>query len=304
MTFVQFEYFIAAATARSFEEAAEEHHISQSALSQQIIKLEKELNVNLFRKVNRKNELTIEGQYFLSKVRPIVDRYKNLIASFSEKNDYSSTTELQLSLPASMKSSYLNTALSEFKKDNPLCNLCLHFQPFNHLGLFQHDSSYDICVKYTPVNQNLTEMELFLFSDIIYSVFSPAHPLAQLKNVQYEDLYPYILIVPFDPDIGDFININLTQTFSNVSFDKKLRLPADQVPEMIAKGNGYTFCNRIIAEKIQDYGLVCVPVCFSGLPVRYEMRLNYKTPVSDYSLALIRALKRNFNFPEDRIKYL
>ena len=43
MTFEQIDYFICAAQSRTFFEAAEAMHISQSALSKQIMKLEKEL---------------------------------------------------------------------------------------------------------------------------------------------------------------------------------------------------------------------------------------------------------------------
>ena len=48
MTFDQIQYFIAIAECNTYFDAAEELNISQSALSKQIIKLEKELGVALF----------------------------------------------------------------------------------------------------------------------------------------------------------------------------------------------------------------------------------------------------------------
>ena len=42
MTFEQLEYFLAAARAETFFDAAESLHITQSSLSKQIMKLEKE----------------------------------------------------------------------------------------------------------------------------------------------------------------------------------------------------------------------------------------------------------------------
>ena len=47
MTFDQIQYFIAIAESNTYFDAAEELNISQSALSKQIIKLEKELGVAL-----------------------------------------------------------------------------------------------------------------------------------------------------------------------------------------------------------------------------------------------------------------
>ena len=54
MTFDQIQYFIAIAECNTYFDAAEELNISQSALSKQIIKLEKELGVTLLDRSRRK----------------------------------------------------------------------------------------------------------------------------------------------------------------------------------------------------------------------------------------------------------
>ena len=182
--------------------------------------------------------------------------------------------------------------------------LHLHFRPFISLTLHQPDLLYDIYIKSTSATENLHEKELCLFTDNIFAVFSSNHLLAQARTFHFEDLGSYTLIIPNDSDVGNYIDINLILSLSIAKSQQTINIPADQVPKMIAEGDGYTFCNRIIAEKIQDYGLVCVPVCFSGIPVHYQMRLIYKTPVSDCALALMRALRRNFTFPEDRTEDL
>ena len=58
MTFEQIDYFICAAQSRTFFEAAEAMHISQSALSKQIMKLEKELDLVLWDRSKRSAVLT------------------------------------------------------------------------------------------------------------------------------------------------------------------------------------------------------------------------------------------------------
>lgn len=57
--------FLAVAEARSFSGAARSIHSSQSALSRQIAKLEKELGVQLFERYARRVELTPTGQLLL-----------------------------------------------------------------------------------------------------------------------------------------------------------------------------------------------------------------------------------------------
>ena len=64
MLFRQMKYFTAVVDCNSFTEAAEQCYISQSAISQQIRALEKDLGVELIRRENRRFSLTPAGEYF------------------------------------------------------------------------------------------------------------------------------------------------------------------------------------------------------------------------------------------------
>ena len=63
----QLKYFQAVVRCNSFTEAAEECHISQSAISQQIQALENELGVRLLHRENRKFTITPAGEHFYKK---------------------------------------------------------------------------------------------------------------------------------------------------------------------------------------------------------------------------------------------
>ena len=76
MTFDQLEYFIAAAQQNTFFDAAEELHITQSALSKQIIRLEKELGVILFDRSHRKATLTKAGKRFYQEAEVLIRQYQ------------------------------------------------------------------------------------------------------------------------------------------------------------------------------------------------------------------------------------
>ena len=64
----QIRYFQAVVRTTSFSEVAEECHISQSAISQQIKALETELGFPLLERKNRKFVLTPTGEHFNKKV--------------------------------------------------------------------------------------------------------------------------------------------------------------------------------------------------------------------------------------------
>ena len=75
----QVRYFQAVVKCGSFTEAAEECHISQSAISQQIKALEQELGVQLIERQNRKFTLTSAGEYFYKKSLIIVADYDRMV---------------------------------------------------------------------------------------------------------------------------------------------------------------------------------------------------------------------------------
>jgi DNA-binding transcriptional LysR family regulator len=68
----QLRTFAAVAQRRSFTRAAEDLHIAQQAVSQQIKALERSLGVTLLRRTPRRVELTAEGEVFLAECRRVL----------------------------------------------------------------------------------------------------------------------------------------------------------------------------------------------------------------------------------------
>jgi LysR family transcriptional regulator, hydrogen peroxide-inducible genes activator len=68
----QLRYFCAVVKAGNFTRAAEEQHIAQPSLSQQILKLEAELGARLFDRLARSAKLTQYGNAFLPKAEAIL----------------------------------------------------------------------------------------------------------------------------------------------------------------------------------------------------------------------------------------
>lgn len=74
----QIRYFQAVVRCKSFTEAAEECFISQSAISQQVKALEKEIRVKLLNRENRKFSLTPAGEYFYKKSLILTADYEQI----------------------------------------------------------------------------------------------------------------------------------------------------------------------------------------------------------------------------------
>lgn len=72
----QMKYFQAVVRLQSFTKAADECFISQSAISQQLQALEKDLGVKLMHRERRKFTLTAAGEYFYRKSLVIVSDFE------------------------------------------------------------------------------------------------------------------------------------------------------------------------------------------------------------------------------------
>ena len=69
----QLRYVMAVARTKNFSRAAEQCHVSQPSLSQQIQKLEEELGERLFDRMNREVRLTSHGEAFLRRAVRILE---------------------------------------------------------------------------------------------------------------------------------------------------------------------------------------------------------------------------------------
>lgn len=74
----QIKYFHSVIRNNSFSEAAEECHISQSAVSQQIQALENELGFKLLERKNRRFKLTPAGEYFYKRTLVLLDDFSRI----------------------------------------------------------------------------------------------------------------------------------------------------------------------------------------------------------------------------------
>lgn len=74
----QIRYFQSVIRNNSFSEAAEECHISQSAISQQVQALERELGFDLLERKNRKFSLTPAGEHFYKKSLVLIADYERM----------------------------------------------------------------------------------------------------------------------------------------------------------------------------------------------------------------------------------
>ena len=84
---VQLEYIVAVADLKHFSKAAEACHISQPTLSQQIRKVEDDLDIVIFDRAKKPIVLTEDGEAILHQARLILREHKRLKELARQKSD-------------------------------------------------------------------------------------------------------------------------------------------------------------------------------------------------------------------------
>ncbi|MDC6367765.1 MULTISPECIES: LysR family transcriptional regulator [Flavobacteriaceae] len=114
----QLEYFLVLAEVLHFGKAAKELLISQSALSQQIQRIEVVLGVQLFERTKRSVVLTDDGKLFKIEARAIVGQFRNSLERWQLSHG-SSANSLKIGFVGSSMQVFLPSLMQKFTKKHP-----------------------------------------------------------------------------------------------------------------------------------------------------------------------------------------
>jgi LysR family positive regulator for ilvC len=119
------QHFLALAATLHFGRAAEASHISPSALSRSIQRLEETLGASLFERSNRKVSLTAAGAQFLDYARNAVSEWE-AIRNRLMKQSGELHGEISMYCSVTASHSFLFEILSRFRRDHPGVEIKLH----------------------------------------------------------------------------------------------------------------------------------------------------------------------------------
>ena len=183
----QIQYFQAVVRNNSFTEAAEEYHVSQSAVSQQIQVLEKELGVKLLERKNRKFTLTPSGEHFYKRTLVLTADLERLVCE-TVRLAHRDGARLNIGYLRCYGGGEFHTAVAEFSSQYP--DVELNVINGNHEDLYDalrfgkvdlvlNDQRRAFSDEY--VNLKLAEIPCFI-------ELPSRDPLAALDGVEIADL--------------------------------------------------------------------------------------------------------------------
>lgn len=194
MEIQQLRYFAAAAELGNFTRAAEKCFVAQPSLSQQIIKLEKELGQKLFDRAGRTVRLTDAGRSFYDdavEILAAVDRARRKAA----EADDAGTGRVAVGAIPTVAPYLLPGIIQRFVRRFPRADVVVYENFTEQTVKSCLDGTLDLAVLALPVDDVRLVVEP-LFSEPLLAAMAANHPLAARRRITLDDLAaePFILL--------------------------------------------------------------------------------------------------------------
>lgn len=186
MEFHQLRYVCAVADTGNFSRAAERCQIAQPSLSQQVLKLEKDLGAKLFDRLGRSVRLTEAGRAFLSHARAILQEMDMARASVSDQNaDFRGSVAVGV-IPT-VTPYLIPSYTAAFAREYPDAKLRIVEDTTSILVEGLRNLSIDVAILALPLRHK--DLELFpIRTEPLFVVMRKDHPRASAESLALKDL--------------------------------------------------------------------------------------------------------------------
>ena len=258
----QMSYFIAVVETNSFFEAGEVCHISQSAISQQIQSLERELQVTLLERHGRKFTVTPAGRYFYEQAKKQVQALDSAIREV-RRIDSGEYQRLRVGVLNGFSGRIIQKTVQDFTVSHPHVRLSLTTGTHEELFHPVNDGSLDMVINDQwralsdqYINEELMEQPLF-------ALLRQEDPLAAEGRVHFEDVQDRLCILVTSPEQRE----NEVMHWRDVLGLQSSFLFTENVDEArmnAAAGIGFYPCD---ADMLTDGGTVLLPLYRGDTPL-------------------------------------
>lgn len=196
MEIQQLRYVVAVARTGNFSRAAEQCHVSQPSLSQQIQKLEEELGERLFDRQKRETRLTAHGELFLRRAVRILEEIDAAQREATEAKELLSGV-LKIGVLPTIAPYLLPQVLTRFLESFPGMDVVIQEDTTANLLKLLHAYDIDFALASQPIQDARLEVR-DLFSEELLLALPPGHRLLDRKKISVADLETERFIVMKD----------------------------------------------------------------------------------------------------------
>lgn len=228
----------------SFSKTAALNYVSQSAVSQQIKKLELILKCKLYRRQGGKLSLTSCGARFYEASRKIAGIYDGALKGILELGQEMKAEEIRISTIYSAGIYLLQNYVRKFLAHNPGVKVSVQYRQFSQIyadiGSGRADFGFMAC----PYGKSAGLSMLPVASDEMVLLAGSASPLAGRKAIQVKELSGLEFIF-FDKDFPSRRHIDAFLRQHGVKAKVKMELDnIDTIKTAVASGSGVSIIPR------------------------------------------------------------
>lgn len=187
-------YFVSVVEEGSFSKAGKKHYLSQSAISQQITKLEKELGFTLFNRESYYPTLTNEGKQFYELSKKLINQYDKEINDIKE-NIMKRNNTINIGITGMFEKKHIPVIIKKYKEKY---NININIKVYDLKTIMNHlvDKQIDIAFGLSNNFRNHDCLEYYdIYKSHVCVVTSLDHPLTNNKSISVQDIKNEPLIV-------------------------------------------------------------------------------------------------------------
>lgn len=268
----QLQYAVQIAVERNFSRAAEKLHIAQPSLSQQLLKLEKEIGVLLFQRTTSSVELTHAGAVFVNKAQTILDMIEQLRQEMEDISQMKKGRLVVGSMPIT-GTTLLPLVLPAFQAAYPDIEVTLVEETSANLGQLTSHGQTDISLLALPLKEEALGYEPLLDEEIVLAV-PPQHPLASRYSVERTGAPVPLQELASEPFValkkGQGLRQLTLELCKQAGFEPNIVVEStnmETVQALVAAGMGIAFVPSLIARNAPSrFAPVILPL--AGHPAR------------------------------------
>ena len=287
----QMKYFQAVVRCRSFTEAAEECFISQSAISQQIRALEKELGIKLLKREQRKFTLTPAGEYSYRKSLVLINDFERLCRETIRIGD--GGRFLKIGYLTNYQGKELSRAVTEFAAKNP--DVSMRLMSGTHEELYEELRTGRIDIAFSDLRRSPSEqyINIPLSKSFFFAAIPARNPLAQLDALTMDDLKntPCIII---SSKAQESHEENFYREYLGIQGEIIFAENAEAAHMMVVSGKGYGLVDFTIRPEHRN-SVAYIPIVDNGTPMFREYYAFWRKERTEPQIeAFAELLKRQF----------
>ncbi len=253
------KFFLAVAQQGSFSAAAEKLYTTQSAVSKQIMALERELELTLFDRAHRRVVLTKQGEVVLRHAERILDDYREMLVELREVNVREGDKLSIASIPV-MRQYGITELVGSFRKDNSDIIMSVGEMEGGEILPAMNNGEYDMAFLRLEQVRDSAYESIPLTKDVLTALLPENHKLACENEISLAQLSeePFLLLNEGTLLRGMCVDACQRSGFMPVVAYSGTR--NENIAELVAMGMGVSLVMEKFYRHLKPKGVCCVPL--------------------------------------------